>query len=359
MKTALVHDSITQLGGAERVLEALHELYPEAPIFTLVYDQKLKEHFEGWTIVSSPLQYLYNIIPRFQWMLPFIPIALKFFDFSKFDLVISSSSVFAKNITVPKGVIHIDYCHSPARFLWSESESYVHDEVPWLLRPIVKVFLTWMRKWDYQKAQQVDFFIANSDNIQKKIKLYYKRESLVIHPCIDAEKFYPSMPKEDYFLIAARLQIHKRIDLAIEAFNQLGIALHVVGTGRDEQRLKNMANEKIVFLGRVEDPILCNEYSAAKGFIFPQDEDFGLTPLEANAAGTAVIAYKKGGALETVIENKTGIFFDKLEVESLKDAVRKFNTINFNSEDLFEQADKFSKDNFKAKFEYFVNEKIK
>lgn len=359
MKIALAHDSITQLGGAERVLEALHELYPEAPVFTLVYDQRLKDHFEGWTIVSSPLQYIYNFVPKFHWLLPFIPAALKFFDFSGFDLVISSSSVFAKNITVQKGIKHIDYCHTPARFLWSESESYVRDEVPALLRPLVKLYLSWMKKWDFNHAQQVDYFIANSANVQERIKKYYQRDSLIIHPCIDNAKFYPSAPKENYYLVASRLQKHKRIDLAVSAFNELNLPLHIIGTGRDSQRLKSMAKENVVFLDRVEDQILCNEYSGAKGFIFPQEEDFGLTPLEANATGTAVIAYKKGGAMETVIENKTGIFFDSQSVESLKEAVNRFEKMDFQSEDLFEQADKFSKDKFKEKFEYFISQKVK
>ncbi|GAC1412449.1 MAG: glycosyltransferase family 4 protein [Candidatus Doudnabacteria bacterium] len=359
MKIALAHDSITQLGGAERVLQTLHELYPDAPVFTLVYDQKLKEHFEGWVIVSSPLQYIYNIIPKFQWMLPLIPLSLKFFDLKKFDLVISSSSVFAKNISVPKGVVHIDYCHTPARFLWSESESYVNEEVPFLLRPAVRLFLGWLRRWDYRGAQAVDFFIANSSNVQQRIKKYYSRDSIVINPCIDSSKFYPSSPKENYYLIASRLQIHKRIDLAIKVFNDLGFPLHIVGVGRDEQRLVQLSKENIVFLGRVEDSILCNEYSGAKGFIFPQEEDFGLTPLEANATGTAVIAFKKGGALETVIENKTGLFFEEQTVQSLKQAVLKFEAMHFQSEDLFEQAEQFDKEVFKNKMQYFINQKVK
>jgi glycosyltransferase involved in cell wall biosynthesis len=357
MKIALAHDSITQMGGAERVLEALHELYPDAPVFTLVYDQKLRDHFEGWTIVSSPLQYFYNFIPKFQWLLPLIPFALKFFDFSKFDLVISSSSVFAKNITIPKNVKHINYCHTPARFLWSGSEQYILEEVPAILRAPIRLYLDWMRTWDYQSAQRVDYFIANSVNVQERIKKYYNRDSFVIHPCIDTNKFYPSAQKENYYLVASRLQVHKKIDLAIKTFNSLGLPLHVVGTGRDVERLKALANDNVTFLGRVDDRVLCEEYSGAKGFVFPQEEDFGLTPLEANATGTAVIAYRKGGALETVVENKTGVFFDKLEVEDLKSAVKHFEEMQFNSEDLFEQAEKFSKESFKEKFGNFVNEK--
>lgn len=356
MKVALVHDSITQFGGAERVLQSLHRIYPDAPVFTLIYDQKLAEHFEDWVIVSSPLQFLYNFIPRFQWMLPLIPWALKQFDFSKFDLVISSSSVFVKNITVPENVLHIDYCHTPARFLWLESESYVHEEVPAILRPIVKSILSWLRKWDHQGAQRVDVFLANSKNVQDRIKKYYQRDSEILYPSIDTEFFHPTIPKEDYYLIAGRLQAHKRNDLVIKAFNDTPRRLHVVGTGRALEKLKEMAGDNIEFFGQVEDKILRDQYSGALGYIFPQEEDFGLMPIEAMACGTSVIAYGKGGALETVIENKTGVFFREHSVQSLKAGLVDFENTQFFGEDLFDQADQFSFAQFSQNLQNYVND---
>jgi glycosyltransferase involved in cell wall biosynthesis len=342
------------MGGAERVLQALHEIYPQAPVFTLVYDKRLKENFEGWTIVSSPLQYLYNFIPRLQLLLPFIPYAWRFVNFSEFDLVLSSGSIFAKNIVVPKNVVRIDYCHTPARFLWVDMESYIASEVPKILRPLLRAYLMRMRKWDYKCAQRVDYYITNSVNVQNRIKKFYGRESTVISPFADTDFFYPSKPKEDYFLVAGRLQPHKRADLVIKAFNDLGKQLHVVGTGRALPDLQKEAKENIQFLGRVDDEILRNEYSGAKALIYPQEEDFGLMPLEAMACGTPVIAYAKGGALETVLENKTGIFFKEPSVQAIKDAVRKIEDMHFQSEDLFEQAQKFSKEQFKDQITLFV-----
>jgi len=359
MKVALAHDSLTQYGGAERVLQALHEIYPDAPVFTLVYDQKLKEHFEGWRIVSSPLQYLYRIFPRFQFMLPFIPLALRFFDFSEFDVVISSSSTFIRAIHVPKQTVHINYCHTPARFLWGEREAYIQSEVPALFRPFIKLYLKWMQHWDFKAAQRVDYFIANSRNVENRIKKYYQRDSTVIYPYVDIHAFYPTAPKNGHYLVAGRLQPYKNIDLVIEVFNKLKKPLHVVGVGRAKAKLEKMAGPNITFLGWVSDEILRNEFSSAAGFIYPQEEDFGLMPLEANACGTAVVALGKGGALESQITDKTAVFFKEQNIASLERAITEFETKKFQSEDLFAQAAKFSKENFKQQIEEFVLAKLK
>ena len=349
MKIAIVHDSITQMGGAERVLSALHEIYPDAPVFTLVYDKRLASHFEGWKIVSSPLQYLYNIAPRLQFFLPLIPAALRFFDFSGFDAVISSSSAFAKGIRAPKKVLHINYCHTPARFLWIESESYLREEMPAFLRPLARIILAQMRKWDLQSAERINFFIANSKNVQDRIKKIYGRDSEIIYPFADTNFFYPTAPKENFYLLAGRLQAHKRADLVVRVFNRLKLPLHVVGAGRALPRLREIAGDNIIFLGRADDEILRREYSAAQALIFPQEEDFGIIPIEANACGTPVIAYGKGGALETVIENKTGVFFSKQTESSLEEALARFHKMRFSPEDLFAQAERFNKQTFKEK----------
>jgi len=356
MKIALAHDSITQLGGAERVVDAFHEIYPNAPLFVLVFDKKLKEYYQEWTIVSSPLQHLYDLVGKLQPLLPFIPFSLRFFDFSEFDVLLSSSSAFAKGIKIPKNVIHINYCHTPARFIWMDADKYLNEEVPGILRPLAKLFLKHFKKWDYVAAQRVNYFIANSQNTKEHIKKYYHRESIVIHPCVDDAYFYPTTAKEDYFLMAGRLQHHKRGDLVIEAFNKSGLPLKVAGTGRALESLKAKANKNIEFLGRVSDDELRDLYSSAKAFIFPQEEDFGIMPLEAMACGTPVIAYGKGGALETVIDGKTGIFFYEQNAGSLLVALDKFNSLNFYAEDLFARSMEFSKETFKVKIKNAVEE---
>ncbi len=361
MKVALAHDSLTQLGGAERVLATLHEIFPDAPVYTLAYDKKLNPHFEDWTIISSPLQHIYKFLPDFRYALPGIPFALRFFDFSQYDLVISSSSTFAKNIHVPKHVLHISYCHTPTRFLWSESDSYLNEELPWFLKPsapLLRLYLAWMRRWDYVCAQRVNFFIANAKNVRERIKKYYHRESAVIYPAINTSFFHPVAPKENYYLLAGRLQAHKRSQIVVEAFNKLRKELHVVGTGRVLEHLKTIAGENIHFLGRVDDEILRREYSGAKAFLYPQEEDFGLMPLEAMACGTPVIAYAKGGALETVIPGKTGALFLEQSEQAVINAVHEFENQHFLAEDLFEQAEKFSEANFKKQFEDFVRSKF-
>jgi len=363
MKIALAHDSLVQLGGAERVLEAFHELYPEAPVFTLVFDKKLADRFENWQIISSPLQYLYNFIPRLQYLLPFIPTALRFFDFSQFDVVLSSSSVWMKGIKVPKGVLHINYCHTPARFLWDIDHSYIDEAVPAYLKPLkplLRFTIRRMRALDFRAAQRVDCFIANSHNVQERIKKYYNRESNVIFPYVDTDFFYPAIPKTEtgggYYLAGGRLHKHKRVDLVVDAFKKNGKELHVVGTGRAYSSLSNGAPENIVFLGKVDDEILRNEYSGARAFIYPQEEDAGIMPLESMACGTPVIAYGRGGAFESVTD-KTGLFFTEQTIESLENALKRFEEKRFLEEDLFDRALEFSKGKFQDMIYSFVEQK--
>ena len=234
MKIAIVHDSFTQMGGAERVVEHLHELFPGAPVFTLVFDPKFKEKYKTWDIRTSPLQTLYLALGKFQYLLPWIPWAVDQLDFSGFDVVISSSSGFVKNIRVPKTVKHICYCHTPPRFLWID-KNYVKQEVPFLLRPFVKYLLSKMRKWDLAGSKRVTQFIANSIEVQKRILSVYQCTSTVVYPGVDVNFWQKTVEKQDYFLIAGRLQPHKNNELIVEIFNELGLLLHVVGTGRQEE----------------------------------------------------------------------------------------------------------------------------
>ena len=357
MKIALVHDSLTQMGGAERVVDSFHDIYPTAPLFVLVFDNKLKDYFSEVEVVSSPLQYAYSVFPRLQYFLPLIPLALRAFNFDNFDVVLSSSSAWAKGIKVPKKTVHINYCHTPARFLWLEERSYIGDELPLWLQPgkfVIRVMLAAFRKWDYKAAQRVNFFIANSETTRKRIEQHYHRTSVVIPPYVDTGMFYPSIDKENYFLLAGRLQHHKRADIVIHAFNKMKLPLKIAGTGRALEKLKQIAGPTIEFVGRIDDNSLRDLYSGAQAFLYPQEEDFGIMPLEAMACGTPVIAYGKGGALETIVEDVTGVFFESQTAESVEKAVKRFQEMKFSAEALFERAQEFSKGRFERSIREFV-----
>jgi glycosyltransferase involved in cell wall biosynthesis len=355
-RIALAHDSFTQLGGAERVIEGLHELYPEAPVFTLVLDKKLHDKYRGWDIRASWLQVLYNFIPKLQYLLPLIPAAVSSLDFSGYDLVLSTSSGFIKNIRAPKNSAHIDYCHTPARFLWTDKD-YVHAEVPAFLRPLVNLFLKRMRRWDYQGAQRVDFFIANSAEVQKRVRDIYQRTSTIVHAFVDTSFWRPTKSKGDYFLIAGRLQAHKNNELVIRVFNEIKLPLHVVGVGRQEDYLKSMSKPNIFFLGQLSDEALRDEYSGASGFIYPQVEDFGLMPLEAAACGTPTLAYAKGGALETVVPGVTGELFYDYDQNIIKKQIFSWDYSKYRTGDLRAQAEKFSKEKFKDKITNIIRDR--
>jgi glycosyltransferase involved in cell wall biosynthesis len=393
MRIALVHDSFTQEGGAERVVDAFHELFPDAPVFTLVMDRDLRYRYHNWDIRTSWLQIFYNFIPKLQFLLPFIPLAVSSLDLSQYDVVLSSSSSWAKNIRVQKNCAHICYCHTPTRFLWSDS-NYVNQEVPAFLRFLVRPIIIWMKKWDYKGAQRVTSFIANSKEVQSRIKKYYNRESEIIHPFIDTtfwhqassrviarrsaaddeailsntlEKIAASASqspgllamtqKRGYFLLAGRLQAHKRNDLIVEIFNELGLALHVVGTGRQEKYLQSIAKDSTKFFGHISDEELREQYSGAKALIYPQLEDFGLMPLEAAACGTPTLAYGKGGALETIVAGETGEFFTDYDKEKIKQIISSWNLQKYSTDNLKAKAQKFSKEKFKANIAKIINAK--
>ncbi len=353
LKIALAHDSLTQLGGAERVLEALHEMFPQAPVFVLAQDKKLKDIYKSWDIRTSWLQVFFNFFPKLQYYLPFIPLAVSSLDFSGYDLVISTSSGFIKNINVPKNCTHINYCHTPARFLWSEPE-YVNQEAPYILRPIARFCIKLMKKWDYNGAQRVKYFISNSAEVQKRVKQFYDRESAIIYPFVDLAFWEPTAEKQDYFLLAGRLQAHKKNELVIEIFNELGLTLHVAGTGRQEEYLKSIAKSNIKFLGKISDAQLRNEYSGALAYIYPQVEDFGLMPLEASACGTATLALNKGGSLETIVPGVTGEFFSSYDKAEIKQAILAWDYKKYSKENLQQQAKKFGKEKFKNEFTEFL-----
>lgn len=348
-KIALVHDSFTQLGGAERVFEHIREVFPQATVFTLVIEKKLRARYAHWNIKTSWLQKVYNLYPRFPHLLPLIPLAVSCMDFSGYDLIISSSSSFVKNIRVPAGARHICYCHTPTRFLWVDGE-YINQEVPAGLRWLARMFFGFLKKWDYAGAQRVTKFIANSREVQKRIKKIYGRESSVVYPGVDTDFWRPTAAKKNYFLIAGRLQAHKKNDLIIKIFSRLGLPLHVAGTGRQENYLKTISKPNIKFLGRISDEFLRDEYSGALGFIYPQIEDFGLMPLEAAACGTPTLGYAAGGNLETIIPGRTGELFVDYGDEAIMQIIRDWNPDKYSIGALQDQAAAFGKKFFEKNF---------
>ncbi len=361
MKIALAHDSFTQLGGAEKVFSSIRKLFPKSPVFTLVVDSKLASQLGSYDFRTSWLNGWYRLLPKLQYWLPVIPAAVGSLKFEGFQVVVSSSSSFIKNITVPKGSLHICYCHTPTRFLWHNKE-YVRQEVPWVIRPfvedILRFFLNRMEVWDYDGAQRVDFFIANSEEVRQRIQMYYGRDSVVIHPGIRTDFWKPTVPKEKYFLAGGRLQAHKNLDVVIDVFNEIGWILHVIGTGRHERDLKKRAGKTIRFLGRVTDEQLRDQYSGALGFIYPQLEDFGLMPLEAAACGTATLAYGKGGALETVRPGVTGEFFYEPDKEAIKEMIIQWNANRYSQAALVSHAANFTEEIFNRKMSDFIFQKI-
>lgn len=357
MKVALVHDSFTQIGGAERVVDVLHKIFPEAPVFTLVFDQKFSGRYKDWGIRASGLQPLYSAAGKLQYLLPLIPWAVDTLDFSGFDLVISSSSGFVKNIRVPKNTLHLCYCHTPPRFLWTD-RLYVKQEVPLVLRPLARMILNKMKAWDLAGSKRITEFLANSKEVKNRIKTIYGRDSRVIYPGVDTSFWRPTSPKKDYFLLVGRLQAHKNGEAVVKAFNNLGLPLRVAGTGRQENYLKSIAKQNISFLGFVTDEQLRDEYSGALALVFPQTEDFGLIPLEAAACGTPAIALGRGGALETVVLGVTGELMKTGSDEEIIDAVLSFNPKKYSPGALRAQAEKFSQEAFKNQISGLVKELV-
>ena len=364
MNVALIHDHLAQDGGAEKVLKALSDIFPDAPIYTLLYEKKnVDKYFKDKHIETSIIQKLPGGVSHYQWYMPFMPMAVEFFDLRKFDLVISDASAFAKGVITSPDTLHICYCHTPTRYLWDYTNQYINElKYKKYFKKIISLVLNYIRLWDRQAADRVDVYIANSKTVRKRISKYYRRESRVIYPPVEIDKFHISDSIEDkYFLIGGRLAPYKRVDLAIEAFVKTGKKLKIFGDGVDLPRLKNIAGKhrNIEFLGRVDDKEKDELYSRCQAFINPQEEDFGITVIEAMASGRPVIAYNKGGAAETVIDNKTGILFNEQTADCLAEAVNNFDSSKFNPWEIRRHAERFSTENFKREIEKFINEEYK
>jgi glycosyltransferase involved in cell wall biosynthesis len=357
MKLAIVHDYLNQYGGAERVIEVLHEMYPNAPIYTSVFDyEKMPDSFRNMDIRTSFMQKLPFIkkIPKYYLML--YPIAFKSFNLNSYDIVLSSSSSFAKWIKLNKNLCHICYCYSPTRFIW-EYENYIKKEkFNFLYLKLLPFFIKILKKMELKAIENIKYFIAISENIRDKIKKYYNRDSIIIYPPINFNNFKLSNSIGNYFLIVSRLNSYKNIDLPVKVFSNLGLNLKIVGIGPYKKELEKIAGPTIEFLGKVSDAELIKLYSNCRALIFPGEEDFGLAPLEAQASGRPVIAYARGGSLETVIDGKTGIFFNENTEDSFIEAINKFLKFEekFKKEEARENAKRFDKEVFKNNINNFI-----
>ncbi len=364
MKVALVHEFLTQLGGAERVLQAFHEIFPKAPVYTLVYDeQKTHGIFAGYDVRPSFLGKLPVLSANYKMALPLMPKAIENFKLDSYDLVLSDSSAFAKGVKTKRPTIHFCYCHTPTRYLWESMDEYVEslsysNFLKWSVKPYLKYYL---KGWDYSAAQRPDYLIANSKTVQERIKKYYNRDSVVIYPPVDTKFFTPNSYKpkaNSYYFTASRLEPYKKIDLVIQAFNRLKLSLKVAGEGTQMQNLRRMAQNNIEFLGRVSDEKLRELYCNATAFVFPAYEDAGIMVLEALACQTPVIGFAHGGTSEFIQDGKNGFLIREQTVDELSRLVKKSSNVKIDHTKLRDFALQFDKEIFKKRIRGFIEERL-
>jgi len=356
-RVALVHDWLTGQRGGEKVLEVLAEIFPRATIFTLFHFRGSQvESLERRIIRTSFLQRLPFLKRRYRYYLPLFPLAVELFDLQDYDLVISSSHCVAKGAIPHPDALHISYIHSPVRYAWNQYFSYFSaGRVSFPSRLLIPPIIHWLRVWDESSASRVDHFVANSANVARRIAKYYRRSADVIHPPVDTEFFSPAdgTPRRNFFLIVSALVPYKRIDLAVDVFNRTGEPLKIVGGGPELSRLRKKARANIEFLGQVSSVELRSLYQEASALILPGEEDFGIAAVEAQACGTPVLAYGRGGATESVIPGETGLFFPTLSSESLHEALDKLRSLTFNKSTLRSNAMRFSRQACKEKLKSY------
>lgn len=351
LRVAIVHDWLYG-GGAELVVEQLHKLFPDAPIYVTFATKEWRERLDGKVVTGYLGWWPFNRLHKFLGPLRILWYAhLKFEDR---DLVISSSGAEAKGIKVPTSTLHVNYCHAPTHYYWSRYEEYLQHPglgpFDWLGRLGLRVLLRPMRRWDYKAAQRPDYIIANSTHIQREIKRYYGRDSVVVHPPVYLERFQKAQNRKrgrKGFIISGRQTPYKRFDIAVEACTQLGLPLSVIGDGPDHKRLRKLAGKSVTFLGRVSDAVMEEELASAEALIFPGLDDFGIMPLEAMASGTPVVAYKAGGALDYILPGKNGKFFAKPTADSLATALKNFDPARYSHSAIAAYARRFSAEQFR------------
>ncbi|HSH05237.1 MAG TPA: glycosyltransferase [Anaerolineae bacterium] len=357
MKLALVHDWLNQIGGAEDVLETLVDLYPQAPIYTSLYWQaKMPNHWAQWDIHTSFIDRLPGAYRRQQIYLPFYPLAFEQFDFRQYDVVLTNKSGFCHGIVTGPETMHICYCLTPTRYVWRYHQYAAQENLGPLVRTILPPFLTWLRLWDRLAADRVDHFIAISQEVRRRIAKVYHRDSVIIYPPVATERFTIATKTDDYYLFVGRLVPYRRLDLLIEAFNKLKRPLLIAGSGRDRQRLEALANDNITFLGYVPDDDLPDIIARCRAFLFPGEEDFGIAPIQAMAAGRPVIAYAAGGALDTVIPG-TGTLFPQQTVDAICHAINQFNPDDCDPQFIRQHALQFDTAVFQQKMTAFIQQK--
>ncbi len=364
MKTAIVHEWLTLVTGSEKVVENIYKIYP-SPIFVLLHNPRLTKgtFFEGLEIHTSFIQKLPGSMKNYRKYLALFPLAIEQFDLREYDVILSSSHAVAKGVLTTSEQLHITYCHTPIRYAWDLYFEYL--ETSGLKKGLKGLFAKWtlhnLRKYDFVSAQRPDYIIANSNYVQKRIKKFYRRDSTVIYPPVDVENFEISGSKDDYYLVVSRLVPYKRVDLVVTAFKNLkDRRLIVIGDGPDLKKIKSISPPNVEIIGHQPLDKLKGYYSRARALIYPQIEDFGITAVEAMASGTPVIAFGKGGALETVKDMETGIFFHEQNPESLIEAIRRFERIidRFDPTSIRNHAFNFSSEKFREKYKAFVEKAI-
>jgi len=362
MKKALIHDWFSVYAGAEKCVESFTNIWDDFEIYSLIdflSDEDRETILKGKKVHTSFVQNLPKAKTKYRNYLPFFPLAIEQHDLSKYDVILSSSHAVAKGVLTHSNQLHISYVHTPIRYAWDLYYQYLRESGldTGFKGKLAKYFLHKIRMWDISTINRVDHYIANSHYIAKRIKKVYGKESTVIYPPVDVERFKLHEEKEDFYLTASRMVPYKKIDLIVETFSKTNKKLVVIGTGPDMEKIKSFAGTNVEFLGFAKDEVLLDYMQRAKAFVFAAEEDFGIVPVEAQACGTPVICLGKGGTKETVLDGETGVHFSQQSVEELLHALDKFETLKFNPSKIREHALKFSKERFEKEIEAFINKK--
>lgn len=353
---ALMHDNFAQMGGAEKVAEALHRMLPEAHLYsTLAVRERLTPDLRRAQIRTTWMQRLPRLQRYYRHYFLLYPFAVESLNLSRYDLIVSSCFGYAKGVRKRPDAVHVCYCHTPMRWVWRYEDYAARERFDGVKRVVLPALLAGLKRWDLRAAQRPDYYIANSRVVAQRIQDVYRRDAIVIPPPIEVNRFKPSDEQEDYFLVLSRLVAYKRIDLAVEACTKLDRRLIVIGDGPDRKRLESLAGPTVTFLGRQPDEVVNHHVARCQALIFPGEEDFGMVPLEVNAAGRPVIAYRGGGAVETVREGETGLFFELPTVSSLAVALWEFDSYSWNQHTLRRHAEQFDERVFAARVKDFLN----